>query len=234
LKPLANAAHRAMALYRRALLHGHAVECPICGSHFRAMLPGGRDGRPNAHCPRCGSSERHRVLWLYLQKERLLEGKAIRMLHVAPEAFLAREFERRPNIDYVSGDLDGHGQMALDVTRLPFPDKSFDVVICSHVLEHVPDDRAALTEIRRVLRGWGVLQVPILGDTTDEDSTVTDPEERLLRFGQEDHVRLYGLDYLDRLKGSGFTVSLIDYAATLSADQRLRHCLDAEPIIFVR
>ncbi len=217
----------------RIRLRGDSVGCPICGGRFRRLLAGFRDGRPNAHCPRCGSSERHRLLWLYMQREGLLGG-SIRLLHVAPEAFFAREFALRPNIDCVSGDLDGHGQMRLDVTALPFPDRSFDAVICSHVLEHVPDDRAALRELRRVMRGWGILQVPIAGETTIEDPTVTTPAGRLAAFGQEDHVRIYGWDYVDRLSTAGFDVMLVHYARELTQAERDRFCLVDEPIVFVR
>jgi predicted SAM-dependent methyltransferase len=110
----------------------------------------------------------------------------------------------------------------LDVTRLPFSADSFDAIYCSHVLEHVPDDAAAMAELHRVLRrpGWAILQVPVLREVTDEDPTVITPEERLQRFGQQDHVRVYGLDYVDRLERNGFVVYVDDYVQRLPAARR--------------
>jgi SAM-dependent methyltransferase len=96
----------------------------------------------------------------------------------------------------------------MDVTDIHHPDESFDVIYCSHVLEHVPDDRLAMSELRRVLKraGWAVLLVPITAEQTIEDPTVTDPAERERLFGQHDHVRRYGPDYVDRLREAGFDV----------------------------
>jgi SAM-dependent methyltransferase len=133
------------------------------------------------------------------------------MLHVAPEPCLAPRLSAIEELDYVSGDLEpGPRQLHLDVTALPFEDRHFDAIICSHVLEHVPDDRRALAELRRVLRpdGWAVLLVPILRERTIEDPTETDPAERLRRFGQRDHVRVYGRDFYERLRDAGFAVTI--------------------------
>jgi ubiquinone/menaquinone biosynthesis C-methylase UbiE len=96
-----------------------------------------------------------------------------------------------------------------DITRIPFPENSFDVIYCSHVLEHVPDDRKAMREFLRILRigGWALLQVPITGTRTFEDPSITDPYERRRLFGQEDHVRRYGPDYKNRLEEAGFKVT---------------------------
>ena len=157
-----------------------------------------------AACAHCHSLERHRALWLWLP-DRIPHGAQV--LHVAPEAGITDRLQELP-IDYVSTDLES--PLAIrhdDLTALPDPDDSFDVVICNHVLEHIPDDRAAMREISRVLRpgGFAVLQHPIAPQPhTFEDLTVTDPEQRLALFGQEDHVRLYGRDFVDRLIESGF------------------------------
>jgi ubiquinone/menaquinone biosynthesis C-methylase UbiE len=107
-----------------------------------------------------------------------------------------------------------------DITDLPFDDNRFDAIYCSHVLEHVPDDRKAMSELRRVLRpgGWAVLQVPIKLIVTYEDSAVTTPEDRERVFGQSDHVRIYGLDYKDRLREVGFKVTIVQYAKELSEE----------------
>jgi ubiquinone/menaquinone biosynthesis C-methylase UbiE len=122
----------------------------------------------------------------------------------------------------------------LDVTKLPFADGSFDAIICLHVLEHVDDDISAMREFRRVLTpgGLAVLQVPIGGDTTIEDP-VTDPRERLKRYGQEDHVRLYGRDFEKRLVNAGFRVTRVNPAFELSEADRVKLGLDlAEPPLY--
>lgn len=99
----------------------------------------------------------------------------------------------------------------MDITQIDFPDNSFDVIYCSHVLEHVVDDRQAMQEFYRVLRpgGWAVLLVPITADQTFEDPAIVSPQDRLQMFGQADHVRRYGPDFVDRLKDAGFEVRVI-------------------------
>ena len=99
--------------------------------------------------------------------------------------------------------------MKMDIMDIQYPDESFDVIYCSHVLEHVPDDRKAMREFRRVLKrgGWAILLVPITAGKTHEDPSITEPAERLRVFGQEDHVRIYGPDYVDRLREAGFAVT---------------------------
>ena len=153
----------------------------------------------------------------------------IAILHIAPEAALRRRLEGVAGC-YVSGDLTGaFGDIRIDITDLPFADESFDTIVCNHVLEHVPDDRRAMHELRRVLRrtGWGLLLVPDVVDArTVEDSSITDPAERLRRYGQHDHVRRYGLDYLDRLETAGFEATMIDFRPHLTALQLARHRLE--------
>ena len=97
----------------------------------------------------------------------------------------------------------------MDITDIRHPDGSFDIIYCSHVLEHVTDDRKAMGKFYRVLKpsGWAVLNVPIMADTTFEDPSVTDPKEREKLFGQHDHVRAYGPDYGDRLAEAGFSAT---------------------------
>jgi SAM-dependent methyltransferase len=112
----------------------------------------------------------------------------------------------------------------MDVTSIQYPDDCFDVIYCSHVLEHVPDDRAAIRELYRVLKpgGWAILQVPISADATFEDPTVTDPDARERLFGQDDHVRRYGPDYADRLAAAGFLVSVDGFVRELD-DREITH-----------
>ena len=214
-------------------LRGNRVECPCCGGCYRRFLAGGHERRPNARCPGCGSLERHRLVWLWLQRATDMLRVPHRVLVVAPEPFLQHALRARPHLDYLSVDLESPLAMRrMDVTRLDLADASFDVVFCSHVFEHIPDDRAAMRELRRVLRpgGWAVLQTPIdaARALTDEDPGVTRTAERLRRFGQADHVRIYGRDFFERLRASGWEVERIAFARGLPAGEAQRYGLDPE------
>jgi len=139
----------------------------------------------------------------------LSRGK--KLLHVAPEGHLGTWLQSKRELDYVTADFHmDHVDYRIDLTKMPFSDMSFDAIICNHVLEHIPDDTKAMAELFRVLKrgGWVVLQVPISLslDATYEDFSITDPGERERAFGQHDHVRIYGSDYVDRLKRVGFIV----------------------------
>jgi SAM-dependent methyltransferase len=194
---------------------GLARYCPCCKAHLRRFTPAGLIPRPEAKCPVCGSLERHRLIWLYLnRKTDLFDGQQKKMLHVAPESQLVRLFEKRDYIDYLSADLFAHAMVKRDITEIHYPDNTFDVIYCSHVLEHVCDDRKAMGEFYRVLKPgvWAILQVPITADTTFEDPTVISPEERERLFGQNDHVRRYGPDYKDRLMEAGFSLRVASFA----------------------
>ncbi len=120
--------------------------------------------------------------------------------------------------------------IAMDITALNFADESFDVVICNHVLEHVPDDARAMSELFRVLKsgGWGSIQVPMAGDVTQEDLSITNPEERRRRYGQDDHVRQYGRDFLDRMKHAGFEVTEYRKEEWFGQDELARLSVDCE------
>lgn len=189
---------------RSVLYAGRTRTCPCCGGNFRKFLTRGHPARPEAGCPRCGSLERHRLVSLYLRD--LGPGEAGRVLHFAPTK-ATMPLYRRIASEYVTTDLVEHVDVNADITALPFPDERWDLIVCSHVLEHVGDDRRALRELRRVLApdGKALLVVPRNhGVATDEDPSVTDPAERTRRFGQHDHVRIYGDDLEGRLRGAGF------------------------------
>lgn len=200
--------------------------CPCCRASVRRFLPYGLERREEARCPVCAALERHRLIWLYFtQKTDLFDGTPRKMLHVAPEPQLSRHFSSKEYIDYLSADLmDPRAMVKMDITDIQFPDNTFDVIYCSHVLEHVPDDRNAMREFYRVLKpgGWAILQVPITAETTFEDPTVTSPEERERLFGQHDHVRRYGPDYKDRLADAGFSVKVDGFVRALDEKEIAR------------
>jgi SAM-dependent methyltransferase len=211
---------------------GDAKACPVCGATFRAMRR--FQGRPDARCPGCDALERHRTLWLFIERKLGIEQLRGRLLHVAPEATLERKFRALEDVDYVAGDLAPQrpGIMRLDVTAIDFPDASFDVVVINHVLEHVPDDRRAIEEIRRVLRPGGLvlMQHPMDErlEQTYEDPSISSPSARRAHFKQADHVRIYGRDFTDRLAGGGFAVERHRYAEEVPAEQRDRYALCPE------
>ena len=207
----------------------HTRQCPCCGWHGFAFDPFGQLSwrRDDAMCPWCKSLERHRLVYLLL-KDDLARG-GFRTLHVAPELSL-QKWLQSVSADYLSIDTNGRAMAVMDLTALDLPDNSRTLVWCSHVLEHVPDDRKAMAEMFRVLApgGLAVIQVPVDVPKTEEDPALTDPAERLRRFKQEDHVRLYGMDVVDRLKGAGFEVQ-VRRPQDFSRDVVKRHSLSFRP-----
>ena len=187
-------------------------------------------GRGAARCPACGSLERHRHLWLYLERELGIAERALDVLHVAPDPGIDARMAALGNLRYVSGDLlEGRGEHVVDLTDLAFDDASFDLLIAFHVLEHVPDDARALGEIRRVLRpgGCALLQVPLRDGPTLEDPAADTPQARSAMFGQEDHVRIYGSEFPDRVTAAGLRAEPVEYA--LAADELDRFGIPADP-----
>ena len=201
---------------------GNNFTDPIDGKSYRKFLPYGYGKqRENALSPGTLSLERHRQMWLYLQNETDFFTKNYKVLHIAPEQEFLRKFKKMKNLDYTSADLFSPiVDIKADILDLPFEDESFDVIFCNHVLEHIEDDRKAMSELYRVMKkgGWGILQVPMKNslEKTYEDFTITDPKERQKNFGQYDHVRWYGMDYFDRLKSVGFDAEANFYSQKFS------------------
>lgn len=222
--------------YRRARHAGRAVGCPICGGRYRAWIVA--DGKWwNQVCPGCDSLPRQRLIWLWLQRETAFFRERARMLHVAPEAQMQRRFRGMRNLGYTSTDIASPlAGVHADLTAAPWPDASFDVIFCNHVLEHIPDDRTAIAELHRMMApgGWGLALVPFRMDReTSEDPTITAAQDRLRAFGQEDHVRVYGRDYLERLAGGGFDVEYGIYASALGEGMTGYHGLQPEEFLIV-
>lgn len=216
---------------------GTEVTCPVCSQSYKKFLPYGRIARANALCPTCLSLERHRLMWLFLKEKTDFFTAPLRVLHVAPEHCFIERFEALKNLDYITGDIESPlAKVKMDVHHIPFPDNSFDVVFCNHVLEHVEDDLRACAEFNRILKpsGWGILQSPVYPlKSTLEDKSITDPAERERLFGQRDHVRKYGKDYAERLRKSGLTIEENLFVQQLSKEMIKQNALPPKEIIFV-
>lgn len=220
-------------------LKGNKFTDPIDGKSFRMFLPYGYGKqRNNALSPSTLSLERHRLLWLYLKKETDFFTSTIKkkVLHFAPEQAFYKLFRNQKNIQYTTTDLFSPlADVKADICNLPFEDNSYDIIFCNHVLEHIPDDTKAMQELFRILKpgGMAILQIPqdLTRETTFADDSITDQKERAAIFGQYDHVRIYGRDYFDKLRGIGFTVIEEDYTHKIAPELVEKYCLAKGEII---
>ncbi|UUC45810.1 class I SAM-dependent methyltransferase [Flavobacterium cerinum] len=218
-------------------LRGNTYTDPIDGKSFRTFLPYGYGTqRNNVLSPSTLSLERHRLLWLYLKNETDFFSAPKKVLHFAPEQAFYKRFRNQKNLDYTTTDLlSPLADVKADICNLPFADNSYDLILCNHVLEHIPDDTKAMQELYRVLKpgGMGIFQIPqdLNRATTFEDDSITDPKERAAIFGQYDHVRVYGRDYFDKLRSIGFTVTEEDYTQKITPELVERYCLAKGEII---
>lgn len=205
-------------------LKGTTYTDPIDGRSFRKFLPYGYGTqRPNVLSPSTLSLERHRLLWLFLKEKTDFFTSEKKVLHIAPEQCFLKRFKNLKNTDYITADLYSPiADVKADICNLPFEDNTYDIVFCNHVLEHIEDDKKAMSELYRVLKkgGTGIFQIPqdLERVVTYEDFSITSPEERTIHFGQYDHVRVYGRDYFDKLRAIGFQVEEVDYANYISSD----------------
>lgn len=218
-------------------LKGNRFTDPIDNKSFRSFLDYGYVvQRKNVLSPSTLSLERHRLLWLYLKNETSFFTKPLKVLHFAPEQCFLKRFRALNNLEYTTTDLlSPIADVKADICNLPFEDNSYDVILCNHVLEHIPDDTKAMQELYRVMKpgGWGVFQVPqdLNRDITFEDNTIIDRKERTKIFGQYDHVRIYGRDYFNKLRSIGFKVEEVAYATSFTDAEIKKYCLPKGELI---
>jgi SAM-dependent methyltransferase len=229
--------------------------CAVCNRDVRHFLPyrnGWSDMPPvlteqdvigsdiaNFECPFCGCHDRERHLLLYLRASGLWNELATaRVLHLAPERHLGRLIQRESPVEYVQGDLypTRADIRRIDLMAIDCADASFDWVIANHVLEHVADDAQALREIRRVLRpgGKAVLQTPYAARLAHkrEDAAIATDSTRLAAYGQEDHCRLYGADFVDHVVSYGFIDTTARHLVLLpNVDARVAGVNPREPFL---
>lgn len=216
---------------------GARYHCPACRSDVKAFRPGGHKGRPNAKCPNCGALERHRFLALLLEQHGPFLASSSAVLDIAPQPQVAAVLRRLAGDAYLATDLfpDLDIHVRMDLTRMPVASDSLDLIVCYHVLEHVPADRAAMRELSRVLKPGGMLlmQVPWNRKGITEENPYADEEERLRRFGQRDHVRLYGTDMEDRLSESGLRPARVWPTSILSTEQLERFGIPPRGVMWI-
>ncbi len=182
---------------------------------FKRYKVAGGGYKTNTRCPNCGSVDRARLLALFFELRTDAFRKKTDILHISPNKSIANFLIANPTVNHVVGALEPdqfaeYNPIEMDVQKIPLEDNIFDIVICCHVIEHVDDDAAAMREIYRVLKpgGFAVLQVPLALNLnkTLEDKTLKTDKERKIAHGQVDHMRLYGIDYFDKLAAAGFRV----------------------------
>lgn len=213
--------------------HFHRLQVPYSLEDFETLNVG------QYSCPVCQASDRDRLYALFLRLRYSGNAKPIRILDIAPAPALSRLLKGLPGAVYRSADL--YSDLAddrVDITDMRlYADGIFDLIVCSHVLEHVPDDRAAIRELYRVLapQGLAILMVPILTtlSETDEGPDVVTEEDRWRRFGQGDHVRMYARDdFVARLQAGGFDLSVLA-KETFGADVFGYHGIADRSVLYV-
>lgn len=192
-----------------------------CGNHVSTKYRIAGNGRRIGCCPDCFSSDRNRWVYFVLKNYTRLSEDGGAVLHFAPEKQIEAQLRKNTRIDYITADIvEGAADYTVDMTKMPFGDGKFDYIIANHVLEHIPDEGKAITELKRCIRKDGkiILSFPVSPDTTTVEIPGLSGEERAYYYGQDDHVRLYGTDYKERLEGYGLTVQIFCPQAILAEE----------------
>ena len=217
------------------LYSGDKVHCSVCDRTFSKFIVLPETGE--ALCPKCGSPPRKRLLWLFLEKEIKITGKKLKVLHFSPGRALKGKLKGMPDLEYITSDFESpYDDKQHDITAIDEADSVFDLVICYHILEHIPDDHKAMQELHRILKpgGRAILQVPLKDGPTVEDDSVSSPEKRKELFGQEDHLRHYGTeDFISRLEDAGFGVEKRTFTRELDQEVVQRNKLNTGELIIV-
>jgi SAM-dependent methyltransferase len=231
---------------------GKQKKCPICDASFIKFLSAGSKSnalvkyqvdaagyRQNVTCLSCESSDRSRLLYLFLTlKHESLLNSSINLLHIASDTEFPSFFKSKKNISYFNGDLDKDlGDLELDVTNLSFESNFFDVIICNHVIEQIEDELSATKELFRVLKkdGLAILQAPIsrIRNETYENLNLNTPEQYESAYGQKDMRRMYGQDYKKRLELAGFIMHESKPNDFLSIELITLHGINPNESIFI-
>lgn len=242
----------------------HKFVCSVCGKKIDKFIPldsyhyenatkfgykyfgqGETINLENYLCPICGATDRERLFSLFINNyvlNKKLSGftpNKLSLLHIAPDKALSKILKNNEFFNYRSADLFmQEADDKIDITDLKiYRNDSFDCFICSHVLEHVIEDRKALSELYRILKrdGWGILMVPIIPTLkkTYEDNTKTTEDERWRFFGQGDHVRLYAKnDFISLMQQAGFVVTQYD-VSSFGAEIFVKHAISLKSVLYV-
>ena len=216
--------HVELRKLKSIFLSGTDFFCPCCEKSFSHFLKKGNglEFRENAVCPNCGSLERTRLLFLYLQNETSIFENNPYILHFAPEDAIKARLIANPH--YFDVDINPNfARFQMDITQINYPDNHFDYIICSHVLGHIPNEKKALEEMYRVLKKGGTLLFLSLMDpnsakTIGDDPLINSPEDRLKHYGEKDLERLYGQDFEARISSTEVQISRVDYRKNFDAD----------------
>lgn len=188
---------------------GNKYICNICNFKMSKFV---KLENQDQLCPKCASLGRTRRLWSLLEDE--IKGKKI--LHFSPSKSLKNKLESLDDIEYITTDYLGEfeAMKQLNIESIDEPNEEYDLIICFHVLEHIENDTKAMEELHRILKHGGMclIQTPFKDGEIYENDAIKTVEERLIHFGQEDHLRIYSVEGLmNRLRNAGFKTRLLDY-----------------------
>lgn len=192
-----------------------------CGNHVRTKYRIAGNGRRIGCCPNCFSSDRNRWVYFVLKNYTRMFEDGGAVLHFAPEKQIETQLRKNTRIDYFTADImEGVADYTVDMTKMPFGDGRFDYIIANHVLEHIPDEGKAAAELKRCIKREGkiILSFPVSSDTATVEIPDLSGEERMYYYGQDDHVRLYGRDFKERMEGYGLAVQVFRPHAILAGE----------------